>query len=119
MKRITYEEHVKELLKNKAVKKEYEALLPEYELAESIIEQRIKKKMTQTEVAQKAGVPQSTIARVEGLTHGMPKLSTLKKIADALGAKLVVRLEGATSLEENKENRDSDHLLPFQRPSLW
>ncbi len=32
MKKNTYEEHVKELLKNKNVRKEYEKLLPEYEL---------------------------------------------------------------------------------------
>ncbi len=93
MKKITYEEHVKELLKNKKVREEYEKLLPEYELARSIIEQRLKKKMTQEEVARKAGMPQSTISRIEGLTHGLPKISTLKKIANALGAKVVVRFE--------------------------
>lgn len=93
MKKITYEEHVKELLKKKAVREEYEKLLPEYELARSIIEQRLKKKMTQEEVAKKAGMPQSTISRIEGLTHGLPKLSTLKKIADALDAKIVIKLQ--------------------------
>lgn len=93
MKKITYEEHVKELLKNKKVREEYEKLLPEYELARSIIKQRLKKKMTQEAVAKKAGMPQSTISRIEGLTHGLPKISTLKKIANALDAKVVVRLE--------------------------
>ncbi len=93
MKKITYEEHVKKLLKNKKVREEYEKLLPEYELARSIIGQRLKKKMTQEEVAKKAGMPQSTISRIEGLTHGLPKISTLKKIANALDAKVVVRLE--------------------------
>jgi predicted transcriptional regulator len=93
MKKITYEEHVKDLLKNKKVREEYEKLLPEYELARSIIEQRLKKKMTQEAVAKKAGMPQSTISRIEGLTHGLPKISTLKKIANALDAKVVVRLE--------------------------
>jgi predicted transcriptional regulator len=93
VKQITYEQHVKELLKNKRVREEYEKLLPEYELARSIIEQRLKKKMTQEEVDRKAGMPQSTISRIEGLTHGLPKISTLKKIANALDAKVVVRLE--------------------------
>ena len=93
MRKNTYEEHVKELLKNKNVRKEYEKLLPEYELAKSIIEQRQRKKMTQEQVAKKAGMPQSTISRIEGLTHGLPKLSTLKKIADALDAKVVIKLE--------------------------
>jgi predicted transcriptional regulator len=91
---ITYREHRKELLRNKKVKEEYEKLLPEYELAKSMINQRLKKNMTQEDVAQKTGMPQSTISRIEGLTHGLPNLSTLKKIADALDAKLVIRIEG-------------------------
>jgi predicted transcriptional regulator len=93
MKKVSYEEHVNELLKNRHVKKEYEKLLPEYELARSIIEQRLRKKMTQEQVAIKTGMPQSTISRIEGLTHGLPKLSTLKKIANALDAKIVIKLE--------------------------
>ncbi len=90
---MNYKEHKKELLKNKAVKSEYEKLLPEYELARSIIEQRLKKKMTQLDVAKKTGMPQSSVARIEGLTHGLPRLSTLKKIAQALDAELVITLK--------------------------
>ncbi|MCL4456784.1 MAG: helix-turn-helix domain-containing protein [Nitrospirae bacterium] len=67
--------------------------MPEYELAKSLIEQRQRKKLTQEQVAKKAGMPQSTISRIEGLTHGLPKLATLKKIADALDAKLIIKLE--------------------------
>ena len=44
MKKHSYEEHVKEMLKNKHVKDEYERLLPEYEIARSIIEHRLEKK---------------------------------------------------------------------------
>jgi predicted transcriptional regulator len=90
---MNYREHRKRLLEDEQVKKEYEKLLPEYKLAKSIIEQRIKKNMTQEEVARKAGMPQSTVSRIEGLTHGLPKLSTLKKIADALDAELVVKIQ--------------------------
>jgi len=90
---VNYKEHRKELLKNKAVKTEYEKLQPEYELARSIMEQRLKKKMTQLDVAKKTGMPQSSVARIEGLTHGLPRLSTLKKIAKALDAELVITLK--------------------------
>lgn len=93
MKKVTYDEHIKKLLKKKAVREEYEKLLPEYELAKSIIAQRLRKKMTQKDIANKAGIPQSTVSRIERLTHGLPKLSTLKKIASALDAKLVIKLE--------------------------
>jgi len=90
---MNYKEHRKELLKNKAVKAEYEKLQPEYELARSIMEQRLKKNMTQLDVAKKTGMPQSSVARIEGLTHGLPRLSTLKKIAKALDAELVITLK--------------------------
>jgi transcriptional regulator with XRE-family HTH domain len=80
-------------LKDKKVREEYNKLLPEYELAKSIIEQRVRKKLTQEQVAKKAGMPQSTISRIEGLTHGLPKLATLKKIANALDADIVIKLE--------------------------
>ncbi len=72
---------------------EYEKLIPEYKLAKSIIEQRLKKKMTHEEVAKKAGMPQSTISRIEGLTYGLPRLSTFKRIANALDAQIVIKLE--------------------------
>jgi len=90
---MIYKEHRKELLKDKAVREEYEKLLPEYGLAKSIIDQRLRKKMTQEDIAHKAGIPQSTVSRIERLTHGLPKLSTLKKIAKALDAKLIIKLE--------------------------
>lgn len=90
---MEWKNYKKELLKNPKVRKEYEKLQPEFILVSSLIETRLKSRMTQEEVAKKAGMPQSTIARIEGLTHGMPNISTLKKIANALGARLVVRIE--------------------------
>jgi len=90
---MTFKEHRRELLTDKKVREEYDKLLPEYKLAKSIIEQRIKLKLTQEDVAKKTGMPQSTICRIEGLTHGLPKLATLKKIADALDSQIVIKLE--------------------------
>ena len=89
----SYRAHRKELLSDRSVRREHEKLLPEYELVRSIIAQRVRKKMSQKEIAVKAGVPQSTIARIENLTHGLPKLTTLKKIADALDSTLIIKLQ--------------------------
>jgi transcriptional regulator with XRE-family HTH domain len=99
---MNYREHRKKLLENAEVREEYEKLLPEYELAKSVIEARLKRKMTQVEVAKKAGMPQSTISRIEGLTHGLPKLSSLQKIADALDARLVIKLKPKTGEKRMK-----------------
>ena len=40
--------------------------------------------MTQGDIADKAGIPQSTVSRIEGLTHGLPELSTLKRLRTLL-----------------------------------
>ncbi|MDP3298103.1 MAG: helix-turn-helix transcriptional regulator [Thermodesulfovibrionia bacterium] len=77
---MTYREHRKELLKDKRVKEEYEKLIPEYKLAKSIIEQRLKKKMTQEEVAKKAGMPQSTISRIEDSPTDCPNFPLLRRL---------------------------------------
>jgi transcriptional regulator with XRE-family HTH domain len=90
---VNHEKHGKKMLKDKAVGSKRDDLLPEYVLARSIIERRLKKKMTQLDVAKKTGMPQSSVARIEGLTHGLPRLSTLKKIALALDAELIIRLK--------------------------
>lgn len=90
---MNYEARRKKMLKDKAVRSKLDNLLPEYVLARSIIERRHKKKMTQLDVAKKTGMPQSSVARIEGVTHGLPRLSTLKKIALALDAELIIRLK--------------------------
>jgi DNA-binding XRE family transcriptional regulator len=77
----------KELLKNPEVKAEYDRLEPEFALASEIIQARIDKKLTQAEVADKAGLSQVMIARLESGTSN-PTLTTLSKVANVLGKKI-------------------------------
>lgn len=113
---MTYKEHRKELLKDKSVREEYEKLLPEYGLAKSIIKQRLRKKMTQEDIAHKAGIPQSTVSRIERLTHGLPKLATLKKIANALDAKLVIKLEPKVTIGKYTIAAEVEKPLAIREP---
>jgi len=80
----------KELLKNKKVAKEYKKLAPHYRLVSQLIEARIKKGLTQKDLANKIGVKQSAIARVESGTSN-PTLAFLEKITQATGSKLVIQ----------------------------
>ena len=70
----------------------YDELEPEYRLASSIIEARVAKGMTQTELAEKAGVGQTVIVRLESGTAN-PTVRTVNRVAHALGRefKLVAR----------------------------
>jgi len=61
----------------------YDALEPEYQLARSLVEARVANKMTQTELALKAGVSQSVIARLESGTQD-PRYRTIARVAAAL-----------------------------------
>ena len=66
-------------------------LEPWQEIARALIRYRIEHDITQTELAKLAGVSQPAIARLEAATHE-PKLSTLGKVANALGGELVIDL---------------------------
>lgn len=73
-----------------------EASVPYYDIADDIkhlvIEERDKAGMTQVELAHKTGISQANISRIErGQT--LPNLNTLKKIADAVDKRLVIRFE--------------------------
>ena len=78
-----------ELLKNKEFRKAYDELGPEFELIRMLIEQRLKKGLTQTALARKLGMKQSAIARLESGTAN-PTIGSLQKVAHALDAKLKV-----------------------------
>lgn len=52
--------------KNSRYRTEYERLGPEYELAQAIIEARVKAGLTQNQLAGKMKTTQSVIARLEG-----------------------------------------------------
>jgi len=80
----------KELLKDKTVAEEYETLRPRYEIISAIIEARVKKGLTQEELAKKVGTKQSAIARLES-GRANPSVSFLEKLASALGTKLRIQ----------------------------
>jgi DNA-binding XRE family transcriptional regulator len=82
-----WEEVRKELLKDPAVKREYEKLRPEYELARELIKARLSKKLTQEQLANKVGVKQAYIARLEG-GDANPTVGNLNRIANVLGKRL-------------------------------
>jgi len=78
----------KQLLKDKKFREEYFKVDLMFEVSEMLIEARIKKGITQEELAKKIGTKQPSIARVEN-GNVMPSLSFLEKIAKALDTYLV------------------------------
>jgi DNA-binding XRE family transcriptional regulator len=68
-------------------KQTYDEELSRLRLAQEIRKFRSAKRLTQKTVADRAGMPQSVIARIESGTRGM-SLDTLGKIAIVLGKKI-------------------------------
>ena len=81
----------KELLSDPEVKKEYDRLVPRYAVISEVISARLKKGLTQKEVAKKLGTKQSAIARLESGSVN-PSLEFLQKIAQVMGYKLKISL---------------------------
>lgn len=85
----THRQFKAELLKEPSRKKAYDELEFEFKIIDALIDARIKKNLTQKELAGKIGVAQSALARFEsGRTN--PTLSFLKKVTTGLGLKITV-----------------------------
>lgn len=87
----TWQQHKKKLMKDPEFRREWEALEPEYALKRRLIELRMKKEMTQKQLAQKAGTHQASIARFERGDYS-PTLSFITRLASAMGMKLKIDL---------------------------
>ena len=68
---------------------EYEAQRPEYEAIRAVIAARLACNMTQKELAEKTGIRQSNISRIEN-GSASPTIDTLARIAAGLGKQLKI-----------------------------
>ena len=78
------------MLEQPDFQEEYEKLQPEFEIMKALIEARTKQNMTQKELAERSGIRQSNISRIEKGASS-PNISTLQKLAEGLGMNLQVR----------------------------
>jgi transcriptional regulator with XRE-family HTH domain len=86
---IKYKDVRDSLLANPAVRRAYDALAPEFELAGELIATRAWAGLTQAQLAKRMGTTQSAIARLE--SGRLPSVKTLQKFAHATGTRPVVK----------------------------
>lgn len=86
----SYKEYKAKALSNLEVKEEYDALQPEYDIIQAMIDARISQNITQKELSDITGITQADISRIENGTRN-PSLAMVKRIAAGLGMQL--RLE--------------------------
>ena len=84
-----FRDHLNRRLQDPEFAAEYERLRPEYEAIRAIIGARIECNMTQKELADKTGIRQSNISRIENGTSS-PTVDTLARLAEGMGKKLCI-----------------------------
>jgi len=89
----TVKQHIAEHMKAPEFKKAWHNLDPEFALLESMLKARQRKGISQAELAKMMGTRQSAISRLERSGYGKATVETLKKIADALDSRLVIKLQ--------------------------
>ena len=82
-----YEKYVAEQMKNDEFLKEYEALKPEFDIIQAMIDARQETGLTQKELSERTGITQGDISKLEN-GNANPSIKTLKRIAMAMGKQL-------------------------------
>src|SRR5271169_2287286 len=96
---MKHEELVKKMLKQPAVKAEYDAQAEEFALLDELLKARRRAGLTQAEVAARMGTKTPAVARLEaggGSQRHSPSVTTLRKYALAVGCRLEIRLSPRT-----------------------
>lgn len=81
--------YLEKQLENPEFKAEYEAQQPEFEAVRAVIAARLACHMTQKELAERSGLRQSNISRIESGSTS-PTVDTLSRIAAGLGKQLKI-----------------------------
>ena len=117
-KTISWDSIRDEVLAYPAVKAEYDALSPEFNLARQVIALREASNLTQREFANLAGMKQSELARIESGKQ-VPKLKTLAKLAAVAGYEVEVNLVPSKSKHyKNNKNIKPLRLTPYELINL-
>ncbi len=74
----SYNDYKRKALENPDVKAEYDALQPEYDIIQAMIDARNKEGLTQKELSERTGITQADISRIE---NGIRNLSWNGKTA--------------------------------------
>ncbi len=85
--------------KSPAFKIAYDALEDEFAVLAALLHARTQAGLTQAEVAQRMGVSQPVVARIEsslGKKNHSPSLHTLRRYAEVCGMKLVIQMVQTT-----------------------
>ena len=85
----TFDDMLAKQLQNEDFRKEYEAIQPEMDVIRAIVEARTSQNLTQKELAERIGINQADISKLENGTRN-PSVNLLKRLADGMGMMLKI-----------------------------
>ena len=80
----TFDDMLAKQLQNEDFRKEHEAIQPEMDVIRAIVEARTSQNLTQKELAERTGINQADISKLENGTRN-PSVNLLKRLADGMG----------------------------------
>jgi len=86
---MNLKEYKENRIKDPNFAKSYEEIQPELNVIRALIDARISKNMTQKELAEKTGIAQTEISKLENGTRN-PSIKLLQRLADGMGMVLNV-----------------------------
>ncbi len=85
-----FDDFLNEQLKDPEIRKEWDALEPEFAIMQAMIDARKRSGLTQKELSEKTGIAQSDISKLEN-GNANPSLKTLQRLAK--GMDMTVKIE--------------------------
>lgn len=82
-----FQEFLSEQLQDDEFRKEWEDIQPEMDVIRAMVAARISQNLTQKELAERTGINQADISKLENGTRN-PSLKLLKRLADGMGMNL-------------------------------
>lgn len=82
-----FQEFLNEQLQDDEYRKEWEDIQPEMDVIRAMVDARISQNLTQKELAERTGINQADISKLENGTRN-PSLKLLKRLADGMGMTL-------------------------------
>ena len=87
MRMKTLDMYLNEQMQDEAFRKEWEENQPEMDIIRAMADARISQNLTQKELAERTGINQADISKLENGTRN-PSLKLLKRLADGMGMDL-------------------------------
>ena len=84
-----FDDFLEEQMQDQEFKKEFEDIQPEFAVIRAIVDARTSQNLTQKQLAEKTGINQADIIKLENGTRN-PSINLLKRLADGMGMMLKI-----------------------------